>query len=64
MASAQVVETSVANNSPSGDSSNPDGHFNQGILLLGSNHFRRIKELCQMSRFVLQVLLKVCHKGT
>ena len=27
MASAQVVETSVANNSPSQDSSHPDDHF-------------------------------------
>ena len=27
MASTQVAETSVANNSPSQDSSNPDDHF-------------------------------------
>ena len=36
MASAQVVETSVANNSPSKDSSHPDG---EGMLLLGSKYF-------------------------
>ena len=40
MASAQVVETSVTNNSPSQDSNHPDMiFFNQGMLLLGSNHF-------------------------
>ena len=40
MAFARVVETSVANNSPSQDSNHPDDHFNQGmLLLLGSNHF-------------------------
>ena len=38
MASAQVVETSVANNSPSQDS-NQMIFFNPGMLLLGSNHF-------------------------
>ena len=38
MASAQVVETSVANNSPSQDSNHADEFFNQGMLLLGSNH--------------------------
>ena len=37
MASAQVVETSVANNSPSQDSNNPDDHF-QGMFPVGSNH--------------------------
>ena len=41
MACAQVVETSVANNSPSQDSSHPDDHFQSkyNMLLLGSNHF-------------------------
>ena len=38
MASEQVVETSVTNNSPK-DSNHPDDHFQSGILLLGSNHF-------------------------
>ena len=38
MASAQVVESSVANNSPSQDS-NQMIFFNPGMLLLGSNHF-------------------------
>ena len=37
---AQVVKTLVANNIPSQDSGHPDDHFfNQGMLLLGSNHF-------------------------
>ena len=40
MASAQFVETSVSNNSPSQDSNHPDDlFFNQGMLLLGSNYF-------------------------
>ena len=34
MASAQVVETSVTNNSPSQDSSHPDDLFQSIILLL------------------------------
>ena len=34
MASAQVVETSVANNSPSQDSNYPDDLFNQGTFIL------------------------------
>ena len=39
MAFQQVVETSVANNSPSKDSNHPDDVFNQCMLLLGSKHF-------------------------
>ena len=40
MASAQVVETSVTNNSPSQDSDDTQMiFFNQGMLLLSSNHF-------------------------
>ena len=36
MASAQVVDTSVSNNSPFQDFSHPDDHFlfNQGIMIL------------------------------
>ena len=62
MASAQVVETSVADNSPSQDSSHPDGHFNQGVLLLGSNHVLIIR-LCfrfcsRCCTFALMLVLK------
>ena len=41
MASAQVVETSVTNNSPSQDSNHLDDLFQSrySMLLLGSNHF-------------------------
>ena len=39
MAYQQVVETSVANNSPSKGSNHPDDVFNQCMLLLGSKHF-------------------------
>ena len=39
MASAKVVETSVANNSPSQDSSHPDNHFQLRYVTPGSNHF-------------------------
>ena len=41
MASTQVVETSLANNSPSQDSYHPDDLFQSRymVLLLGSNHF-------------------------
>ena len=34
MASVQVVETSVANNSPSGNSSHPDDHFQSRYVTL------------------------------
>ena len=50
MASAQVVETSVANNSPSQDSNHPDDLFNQGMLLLGSNYFVKKKKACQSTK--------------
>ena len=53
MASAQV-ETSVANNSPSQDSSRPDDLLNGGMLLLGSNHFLRY---CLSSVCVVVVVL-------
>ena len=46
MASAQVVETSVTNNSLSQDSNHPDDLLNQGMLLLGSNHFLIQSFLC------------------
>ena len=35
MASAQVVETSVANNSPSQDSNHPDDHFQLSYVTAG-----------------------------
>ena len=38
MASSQIAETSVANNNPSQNSSHQMIIFNQGMLLLGSNH--------------------------
>ena len=38
MTIAQVVETSVAKNSPSQDSGQPN-NFQSGMLLPGSNHF-------------------------
>ena len=34
MASAQVVETSVANNSPSQNSSHPDDHFQSKFIII------------------------------
>ena len=42
MASAQVVETIVANNSPYQTPITEMIFFNQGMLLLGSNHFLKM----------------------
>ena len=39
MASAQVVETSVANNSPSQDSNHPDDHFQPRYVTPGFKPF-------------------------
>ena len=39
MASAQVLERSVANNSPSQDSNHPDDLFQSRYVTPGSNHF-------------------------
>ena len=50
MASAQVVETSVANNSPSGDPSHPVDHFQSRYVTPWFNHFLSKKELCDMFR--------------
>ena len=47
MASTQAVEMSVANNSPSQDSITWMIFFNQGMSLLGSNHFLFIRRLDQ-----------------
>jgi len=57
MASAQVVETSVANNSPSQDS-NQMIFFNPGMLLLGSNHF-----LIDMYPLSPKDFTKIMHKA-
>ena len=57
MASAQVVETSVANNSPSQDS-NQMIFFNPGMLLLGSNHF-----LIDMYPLSQKDVTKIMHRA-
>ena len=48
MASAQVVETSVANNSPSKDSNHPDDHFQSMYATPG---FKAFSYLCRIDIF-------------
>ena len=71
LASAQVVETSVTNNSPSQDSNHQMISFNQGMLLLASNHFliiilQKVYLLgtTQTLRKNVAVLLVLCMRET
>jgi len=47
MASAQVVETSVTNNSPSQDSYHPDDLFQSSYRNINNNNVRECSKLAQ-----------------
>ena len=49
MASAQVVETSVTNNSPSQDSCHPDDFFQSRYATLG---FKPFSYVCKYIRYI------------
>ena len=57
MASAQVVETSVANNSPCQDSNHPDDHFQSRYVTPGFKPFsygrRQLANAASKSKLIL-----------
>ena len=53
MASAQVVETSVNNNSPSQDSSHPDDLFQSRYVTPGFKPFSYILTMVELSKMTL-----------
>ena len=64
MASAQVVETLVANNSPSQDSNHPDDHFQSRYVTPGFKPFSQVKNATSSVNCVVCVtcLSELCQR--